>query len=316
VFFLAELKKIKLFRITPFKAVNTTLLYILISSYFLGITILLIYHRNWLKIDQFIFLAFILALFLGRAHLFLRDWLPFLLLFLSYEYLRGLVPLIANNVFITPMIVADLYIFGEIPIHVLQRWLFKANEVSWYDYCLVFIYFTHFIVPPLVAFIFWLKDRQLFRNFVFHLLVLSYAGFLTYLFFPAMPPWLASELGYIKPVYKIIHYVFNALDSKWTYFSIYEKMNPNAVAAIPSLHAAYPILILFYVGNIDKRLIPIFSTYCLIVWFSLVYLGEHYFIDLLVGLLYAVFFYKAISPGTSCFLKRYFRNGLLRNPKR
>ncbi|TMF23031.1 MAG: hypothetical protein E6I31_05985 [Chloroflexi bacterium] len=40
--------------------------------------------------ERLLILMLIAALVLGRAKLFLADWIPFLILFLSYEYLRGL----------------------------------------------------------------------------------------------------------------------------------------------------------------------------------------------------------------------------------
>src|SRR5207253_8509926 len=40
--------------------------------------------------ERLLLLMLIAALVLGRAKLFLADWIPFLILFLSYEYLRGL----------------------------------------------------------------------------------------------------------------------------------------------------------------------------------------------------------------------------------
>ena len=77
----------------------------------------------------------------------------------------------------------------------------------------------------------------------------------------------------------------------WDLPSIYHNFNPNAVAAMPSLHAAYPFLVLLYALRFFKKKGLFFIPYVLGVWFSLVYLGEHYFVDVVAGAIYAVIFY-------------------------
>ena len=63
----------------------------------------------------------------------------------------------------------------------------------------------------------------------------------------------------------------------------------NNVAAMPSLHAAFALLIVLYVW----RLVPRWSRFFLALYppamaFSLVYAGEHYVVDCIAGWVYAV----------------------------
>jgi hypothetical protein len=63
-------------------------------------------------------------------------------------------------------------------------------------------------------------------------------------------------------------------------------MNPNKFAAIPSLHAAFPALILFFaVRRFGRRGWPV-ALFPAGVFFSAVYLNHHYIIDLLLAILY------------------------------
>ena len=58
---------------------------------------------------------------------------------------------------------------------------------------------------------------------------------------------------------------------------------------MPSLHATYPLIVLFY--GIKKRLTwanIIFAIFTLGIWFSAVYSGHHYIIDVLVGVVMAL----------------------------
>jgi membrane-associated phospholipid phosphatase len=70
---------------------------------------------------------------------------------------------------------------------------------------------------------------------------------------------------------------------------MYNK-NANVFAAIPSLHAAYPI-ILFYFGLKKKYKIAsiIFFIDILGIWFAAVYSLHHYIIDLILGGICAIF---------------------------
>src|SRR5262249_28123176 len=62
----------------------------------------------------------------------------------------------------------------------------------------------------------------------------------------------------------------------------------NDVAAVPSLHAAYTMLIaLFLWPRLDRRWRPLLVAYPIGMGLSLVYLGEHYLIDILLGWVYA-----------------------------
>jgi membrane-associated phospholipid phosphatase len=60
-------------------------------------------------------------------------------------------------------------------------------------------------------------------------------------------------------------------------------------AAFPSLHAAYATLFSFFMFKLNRRFglvsLPILFGVC----FSTVYLGQHYLVDLLAGVAYALF---------------------------
>jgi hypothetical protein len=256
--------------------------------YIVGVSIYMLAHRYWFSPDQFFVFALIGALFLGRTHQFIRDWGPFLFLFFGYEFMRGLVPLVSKNVNILPMIHADKMMFGFVPTIWLQTHLYTPSHLHWYDYLLVTMYICHFITPMIIGYIFWLKDRSFFKEYAIGLLLLSYAGFFTYIAYPAMPPWMASEQGYLPPVQSVTSIVMaHFLPPTIQVPSIYSFMRANPVAAMPSLHAAFPLLIfLFVLKQYGKKGI-VFFPYVFGVWFAVMYLGEHYFIDVLVGALYA-----------------------------
>lgn len=71
------------------------------------------------------------------------------------------------------------------------------------------------------------------------------------------------------------------------YRAIYDYIGVNLFAAFPSLHSAIPWLIaLSALKTWKKNALPIL-IFPVMVWFSAVYLGEHYVIDVVGGVVYA-----------------------------
>ncbi|HYS28115.1 MAG TPA: hypothetical protein VEQ12_01250, partial [Candidatus Limnocylindria bacterium] len=64
---------------------------LLAGAYLAAVTLFMVFvlHLS-VSPERLLLLMLIAALVLGRTRLFLTDWIPFLILFLGYEYLRGL----------------------------------------------------------------------------------------------------------------------------------------------------------------------------------------------------------------------------------
>lgn len=255
--------------------------------YLVIVSILLVWHGSFFSPDQFFAAALLITLFIGKSKQFIHDWSIPVVLFLSYDYLRGLAPKLTQSAHIFPMINFDKAIFGSLPTNSLQSILFYDGAVHWYDYAATFLYMSHFIVPMMVGFIFWLIDKEKFKSYFVALLILSYAAFITYIVFPAMPPWMASKQGFIPDVFKVMDRVFAGLPRSIDLPSVYRFVGVNLVAAVPSLHAAYPWLTFLFMVRKFKRKGYLVLPYVFGIWFSIVYLGEHYVFDIAVGVLYA-----------------------------
>jgi membrane-associated phospholipid phosphatase len=144
-------------------------------------------------------------------------------------------------------------------------------------------YFLHFPLPIVVGFVFWVNDRGHYWRFISALLLMSFLAFVTYLFFPTEPPWIANSAE--------VHKVINETVEKWgvdyLVSPLYSSLNPNKFAAFPSLHAAFPALTAIYAWRRYRALAIGLLAYTACVWVAIVYLGEHYFVDALAGLAYA-----------------------------
>lgn len=269
------------------KKLKGKVLILFISAYFGILGAIMLTHNMWLSPDQFIIVGFVLALLVAQPIIFLRDWLPLVFLFLSYEFLRGLAPLLKIPAHIYPMINVDRLIFHSLPTVDLQRWLYTPGALHFYDYIATIFYMFHFMLPLIFGFFLWIYKRKEYYKFAVTLLVLSYLGFLTYLFFPDMPPWMASDQGIIPQVYNVFGATFATFVHSSHLPSVYNFFDPDPVAAMPSLHAAYPFLVYLFMVKIFGKKGHLFLIYVAILTFAIIYTGNHYVIDALFGYLYA-----------------------------
>lgn len=263
--------------------------------YIVIVSIYMIYHRAWFAPDQFFAFAMVSLILIGRAKQFLWDWIPFFLFLFGYEYLRGIIPVLDKNAHIFPMIIGDNMLFGFIPTIKFQTLLFNTSHLQWWDYLSVILYTSHFFVPMFIGLVFWLYDRKHFKEYSSAFLLLSYLAFFTYLLFPAMPPWMAASKGYLPPLNKIMDQVYASFSYPISVPSIYSYFGVNLVAAFPSLHAAYPWLIFLYIRKKSRKLGYLSLLYVFGVWFAVMYLGEHYGVDVIAGCIYATLAYFIVQ---------------------
>lgn len=259
--------------------------------YISGMTALMIWQGVGIAPDRYAFVLLLASLLVKRTRSFILDWTPFLFILLSYDFLRGLADNLGQRVHFLELIDWEGRLFGQIPTITLQSFFYNPAKTSWLDYLATVFYFLHFALPLSFGFILWMTNKSYFRHFVTGILLLSYAAWITFILYPSAPPWLASDQGYLPKVYRILDTTLSAFPDKWDLPTIYHQFNPNPVAAIPSLHAAYPLLVLLFAFRFfGSQALP-FLFYLIGVWISIVYLGEHYVIDIIIGAIYAIVFY-------------------------
>lgn len=253
------------------------------------------------------------AVVLGRGRLFLRDWIPFLALFLLYELMRGYADNLGQQVHVADVITLERTLFGgRLLTSILQDALHPTTGVDPLAVGATIVYFLHFPLPLATGFLFWLRRRRAYYDFVAALIVLSMAAFVTYVLLPVAPPWWAQERGWLPPgtLLALKESGFQALASafgfngSYVYTYAFYNINPNQVAAIPSLHAAYPFLAFLFARRVFGRAAWYVLIYTAVVWFSIVYLGEHYFVDALAGGVYASMAYWVVIHAPAWFVHK------------
>ena len=191
-------------------------------------------------------LAFSLTNVRGWIRGVVLEWLPFALILSAYDLLRGHADNLLFSAHVRPQLrLEEILFFGSVPTVWLQERLWDgAGNLHWYDYAACVVYLSYFVATYLVAGFLWFSARSLFRRYVAMVLVLALMGFATYALFPAAPPWLASHYGELDPTTRSIAVIWREIPVVHvnTFFEEGSRY-ANPVAAVPSLHAAYTLLI-------------------------------------------------------------------------
>ncbi|MDX6600104.1 MAG: hypothetical protein QOE87_3991, partial [Gaiellales bacterium] len=134
-----------------------------------------------------------------------------------------------------------------------------------------------------------LERREVYYRCAATLVTVSFAGALTFLAFPAAPPWLASKHELISHVARIGYIEGGSSPVATSKSWIEAQILSNPVAAVPSLHAAYALLVLLFAYAWRGRIAAwIAAPYTAGMWFTIVYLADHYVVDIIVGAAYAL----------------------------
>jgi len=229
----------------------------------------------------------------GWVRSVLLEWLPFALVLVAYDILRGQADDLFREAWYRPQLEADAFLFGgTVPTVWLQERLWNGpRDVRWYDFALWGVYMSYFVATYVVAGVLWVVSRPRFRRYVGSVVALALMGLVTFALFPAAPPWLASRAGELEattrligPVSAEVPFLFFSFEGLWERGS--EWSNP--VAAVPSLHAAYTLLVVLFLWRYAGRWRPLLALYPPAMALALVYGAEHYVVDVLLGWAYTL----------------------------
>ena len=204
----------------------------------------------------------------------------------------------------------DLPVYGAYALS-WERTLFRvalpetvqqAFRAGWLDSAAVIVHASHFAFFLVFGFVVWVQDRAAFRGWARGLYGVLGLGALTYLCVPTAPPWMAG-----LDLERITSSIYNARVP-----TLVAGLDTNPVAAMPSIHVAIPA----YCALVGARLggwrvgVPLW-VYVAAVSLAAIYLGEHYAVDALAGIILAWFCAWFWSSDLSEESSPYWRAGVL-----
>ena len=226
----------------------------------------------------------------------LMTLLPFVIFAVSYDWMRVWPNYKVNDIDVAGLYTAEKTLFG-IDVDGVRMTLcefFNEHHAVVADFFAGLFYLCWVPVPVLFALFIFLRGRRaLALRFSVVFLLVNLIGFAGYYIHPAAPPWYVMEYGF-EPVLGTPGNVaglgrFDALVGMEIFAPMYGR-NANVFAALPSLHSAYVLVAFVYaiMGRCKKWLIALFGVITVGIWFTAVYSGHHYLIDVLLGILCAL----------------------------
>jgi hypothetical protein len=227
-----------------------------------------------------------------RLYQVLVDWLPFTLVLMAYDKTRAVADAIGLPLHEADVVGWERGLFGgTVPTVWLQQHFYDPAHVFWYDAGCTLIYTSHFFATPVLAAVLWVRERTAWVQFISRVIVLSVAGLATYILFPEAPPWMASRDGLIAEHIARLSargWIWLHASNLRTTLDHAQQDGSNPVAAMPSLHVAFACLVaIFIMAKLRSRWRLLLLLYPLAMGTALVYLGEHYVVDLIAGVAYA-----------------------------
>lgn len=175
---------------------------------------------------------------------------------------------------------------GVHPTVRLQR-LARPGQVNRFERLLVWCHWVWFLVPHgSVAWVL-LRRPQRFPAAAARMYGVFDTGAIFYWLIPTAPPWWAAARGFLDadgPVEvrrMMIEYGESFWGERWN--SLYDLLGGNPLAAMPSLHFATSLMGAQLLSEVGPLSGAVGWTYTMMLGLALVYLGEHYLIDLLAG---------------------------------
>jgi membrane-associated phospholipid phosphatase len=172
---------------------------------------------------------------------------------------------------------------GELPNVRLQRWLGRPGDVRPHDTFLSWVHWSWFFFPHGTVAWVLVRHPDRYQRAATLMAATFDAGCVVYWLLPTAPPWWArrdSRDGHVRRL------MVEAGERFWgkVWEPLYDSLGGNPFAAMPSLHFATSLTAARVLSD-TGRAAGIFGwTYAATLGFALVYLGEHYVVDLIAGL--------------------------------
>jgi len=172
---------------------------------------------------------------------------------------------------------------GELPNVRLQRALAGLGRANAIDRFLSWIHWSWFFEPHGALTWILAKHPEHFPRSARQMSAVYDLGCVVYFALPTAPPWWASQERYTDA--KVRRIMVEVGEEEWgrAWEALYDTLGGNPWAAMPSLHFATSLMAALLLAETGPAAGAAGFAYAGALGFALVYLGEHYLVDLLAG---------------------------------
>ncbi len=184
-------------------------------------------------------------------------------------------------------IAVDRVIGLGVPPTVRMQARADLSRINRFERALVWCHWVWFAVPhSSLAYTLW-RAPERFPAAAARMYAVFDLGASLYWAVPTAPPWYASDEGRLAHERlphvrrRMIDYGEEFWGERWT--DLYDLLGGNPLAAMPSLHFATSVMAARLLGEVGPVAGAVGWAYSLALGLALVYLGEHYVVDLVAG---------------------------------
>jgi len=209
--------------------------------------------------------------------------------------------------------------FGKLPTQRLQALFSTDGETNGFEKLLTWSHWVWFAVPHAAVAYTALRRPDRFPRAAARMYAVFDLGAVVYWVLPTAPPWWAAARGYVEeldetvrvgefghreddgalplPVRRMmLEYGEHFWGSRWN--DLYDALGGNPLAAMPSLHFATSLMAARLLSEVGPVAGALGWGYAGTLGLALVYLGEHYAVDVLAGAALAETVNRAARPAT------------------
>jgi len=217
--------------------------------------------------------------YFGKSREFLNNTVFFVSLLLSYEALQGITGQLVGSGSVVSLAGLDKTLVGfNLPLAVQS-----AFQSNWVTVVSTIFYGLHVFLVIAAVILFWFLNKSVYRGYAYSMILCSYLALMTFIIMPTAPPWysgtaqnlLPSGNGMLPGPIQGLQQALLAIES-------------DKFAAFPSLHGAYATLFAVFALRLNRKAGIAGLVIACGVYFSTLYLGQHYLIDLIAGVVYAL----------------------------
>jgi membrane-associated phospholipid phosphatase len=172
---------------------------------------------------------------------------------------------------------------GQLPNVRLQKALAGLGRRNVLDRILSWVHWAWFLEPHGALAYILARDPEHFARSARQMSAVFDLGCAVYMAVPTAPPWWASEQG--RTDTEVRRIMVEVGEEEWgrAWPVLYDTLGGNPWAAMPSLHFATSLMAALLLAEMGPKAGAAGWAYVGTLGFALVYLGEHYLVDLLAG---------------------------------
>ncbi|HET9075155.1 MAG TPA: phosphatase PAP2 family protein [Solirubrobacteraceae bacterium] len=176
---------------------------------------------------------------------------------------------------------------GRVPSQRLQRAFSTEGRINRFERVLVWCHWVWFPVPHAALLYVLMRRPERFGPAAARVYATFDLGAVVYWLVPTAPPWWAARQGYLGhedplPVRRMMReYGEEFWKSRWD--ALFQALGGNPLAAMPSMHFASSVMAARALAEVGPVAGAVGWAYAGTLGLALVYLGEHYAVDLVAG---------------------------------